>query len=1038
MHRQKHSVGLFLVILATVGVVSIGLMGCDDNGGIQNQPPVFTQLADQSVTEGQSLTFQIIADDPDNDAIGLGVQNQPANSRFVDNGDGTGDFTFSPNFAQKGSYQPVFVASDGNMQTMDTVSIEVVDESFIHHSGIISADETWSAGDSPHLVAGDIEVQDGAMLTIENITVYFVAGKRLRVGYNGPGGLQASNVTFTPVNENPTPGAWDGISFAAQTLSASSLDNCVIEYGGGNSFGNIFVSDGAVSITDCTIRHSETDGVHFVGEGHAVDFSGNVIESNSRYPATIPANYLGGLKGSSLLGNSRDTILIVGDHVSQDSEWDTLGVPLRISRRFEVRDEATLSIVPGLVLTFDGGTGIDVGLTSPGHLQANGTSDKPIRLLPNVGSPTPGDWEGLTFGPFAGPTNALDYCEISYAAESNDAAVIVVDSEVSITNSTISFSNLYGVQFQGAGHFSTFSGNTVSDCGSFPVIIPCHFAGNFTGDNTYTDNGSQYIGLTAGTVTDMQTWLNLSVPYMIRGDVAVDNNGQLTIAGGATLLFLESFGITVGQNEPATLIADGTESLITFTTSSEPTTWVGIQFMSNTTDNSLLDNCLIDYAGNSNSAAIVLEDCQVNIHQNTIQNGAGDGVRFVGTAYALDFEDNVITDNGGAPITVDANSVGLIPPNNDYSGNETDAFRIGGSQLTSDATWANPGIPFIVENMISIEPGVTLTLNPGLALRFGLTAGFTVQQNAAIVADGSQETISFTPDSRDWPGLVFLTNASESSLLKSCRIEDAGKYDEINLTRSEYPGSVYLQNCHITIADCDILGSGEYGIFLQGSAYVDGFSGNTIQGEGPPVRTDASTVQRLTPGNTLSSDDEDLVVVEIGGDATIEDDAERIGRVRSDAAWSDIGIPYYIVDSIWVGSGATLTLNPGIEIQVQTRRSITVGGHIGEGTLVAIGTPDQQIEITPAGFPWGALTLVGSANDNSTLEYCYLNDGGRNRCGMLKIVDCSPTVQNNDFGQTHTNSCKICLSGETTLDPETLRNENTFSSDDDGADVCSQ
>ncbi len=1036
MHRQKHSWGIILVMVVAVGGMFFGLTGCDDNGGVQNQPPQLNQIADQSVTEGQTLTINVTATDPDNDALELGIQNPPTNSLFVDNEDGTGEFTFNPNFTQEGNYQPVFVVSDGSMEAMDTVSIQVVDEAFIHHSGVISEDETWSAGDSPHLVAGDIEVQDGAVLTIEDITIYFVTGKRIRVGYNGLGGLRASNATFTPISGNPGPGKWDGISFAGQTLPGSYLDNCVIEYGGGNGFGNVFVSDGAISITDCTIRYSETDGVHFIGDGHATSFSGNVIQFNSRYPATIPANYLGGLRGSSLLGNTRDTIKVVGTTVSQDSEWDTLGVPLTISERFEVNNEATLTIVPGLTIAFDQQTGIDVGLTSAGHLQANGTAEKPIRFVPNSAPATAGDWEGILFGPFAGSANSLDHCEVLYGAETNEAAVSVYDSEVSITNSTISSSNLHGVYFEGTGRFSAFSGNVVDNCTGFPIIIPAQYAGGFVAENEYSNNGSQQIGLSAGTITDIQTWANLSIPYLVRNPIAVDNNGELTIAPGTTIEFRTTAGITVGESGPATLIADGSGDMITFTSTAEPQTWVGIRFMSNATTDCLLDSCVVDYAGTGNAGAVMLTDCQVRIRETMIQNGGADGIRFEGAAYALDFEGNTITGNSGAPVAIDADFVGRISPDNDYSGNSTDAFKVGGSELTSDATWANPGVPFIVENMVNINNGVSLTLSAGLELRFEFTAGFMILQGGALIADGTEGTIQFLSNGVSWPGLVFKANSSSASVLKSCLIQDAGRYSALNIALSQFPGSVYLENTHIAITDCEILGSAAYGIFLHGNAYIDEFSGNSIRGAGAPVRVDASAAGRLTPGNFLESENDNLAVVEVGGDATINDNAERIGKIRSDATWADLGVPYYAADSIWVGSGATWTLEPGVTITVNSLRSITVGGQIGEATVIAQGTPDQRIEINlQSSRQWGAFTLVGSANDASILENCYFNEGGRNRCGMLKVVDCSPTIQDNEFGKTNGNSCKICLVNSS-LDPVTLENNNSFTGGDAGDNVC--
>jgi hypothetical protein len=49
----------------------------------------------------------------------------PANATFTDNANGTGSFSFSPNFTQSGSYQVTFVASDGLAADSELVTITV-------------------------------------------------------------------------------------------------------------------------------------------------------------------------------------------------------------------------------------------------------------------------------------------------------------------------------------------------------------------------------------------------------------------------------------------------------------------------------------------------------------------------------------------------------------------------------------------------------------------------------------------------------------------------------------------------------------------------------------------------------------------------------------------------------------------------------------------------------------------------------------------------------------------------------------------------
>jgi len=77
-----------------------------------NQVPIVTPINDTTITEGQTLALQFTASDPDLDPLGLAATDAPANATFVDNGDGTGDFTFTPDFTQANVYDVTFTATD--------------------------------------------------------------------------------------------------------------------------------------------------------------------------------------------------------------------------------------------------------------------------------------------------------------------------------------------------------------------------------------------------------------------------------------------------------------------------------------------------------------------------------------------------------------------------------------------------------------------------------------------------------------------------------------------------------------------------------------------------------------------------------------------------------------------------------------------------------------------------------------------------------------------------------------------------------------
>lgn len=92
-----------------------------------NQAPVLQAINDTTVNEGELLTFTIYASDPDGTIPVLTAENLPANAVFGDSADGTGLFSFSPDYTQSGTYTITFIASDGLMADSQEIQIIVTD-----------------------------------------------------------------------------------------------------------------------------------------------------------------------------------------------------------------------------------------------------------------------------------------------------------------------------------------------------------------------------------------------------------------------------------------------------------------------------------------------------------------------------------------------------------------------------------------------------------------------------------------------------------------------------------------------------------------------------------------------------------------------------------------------------------------------------------------------------------------------------------------------------------------------------------------------
>jgi hypothetical protein len=99
-------------------------------GVVQSNPPVVTAPVNVSGTENVALTVTVTAADPDGDPIAsLTATGLPAGASFsAGPGNTTGQLTWTPSFAQAGSHQVTFIASNGlSGSATTTITIANVD-----------------------------------------------------------------------------------------------------------------------------------------------------------------------------------------------------------------------------------------------------------------------------------------------------------------------------------------------------------------------------------------------------------------------------------------------------------------------------------------------------------------------------------------------------------------------------------------------------------------------------------------------------------------------------------------------------------------------------------------------------------------------------------------------------------------------------------------------------------------------------------------------------------------------------------------------
>ncbi|HEY3356449.1 MAG TPA: hypothetical protein VGQ83_24575 [Polyangia bacterium] len=204
-------------------------------------------------------------------------------------------------FAARGGTLPVFEA---NTMTHNTLGPASADSEVVHQ---LTPSSTYTGNDVDEIAVHAYSIQQA--VTWEDLGVPYNLDFGLHVEAHwtiAPGvtlimgqhalisvsrdeyaldavGTAAKPITFTAAE--PTKGFWNGINFD-NTLGANRLDYVTVEYGGGNPApGEVYTSGDshgvAVTITNSTIRHSNTYGLWLGGNFQGTIGAGNSFSDNT-------------------------------------------------------------------------------------------------------------------------------------------------------------------------------------------------------------------------------------------------------------------------------------------------------------------------------------------------------------------------------------------------------------------------------------------------------------------------------------------------------------------------------------------------------------------------------------------------------------------------------------------------------------------------------------------------------------------------------------------------------------------------------------
>ena len=315
----------------------------------------------------------------------------------------------------------------------------------------VTASDTWPNLGFPYAITATLTVADSSnpLLTVApGCSLLFADSAALRVGVGQPGGLTADGTSGTIAFAALGPGNWRGIEFWEKTDPLhTALNFCRVGGAGAAGSAAITCYSVAVTIINTRIAGNAGSGVYTFSTGFA-RFENDTVTGCVGSPLHIAAQYVGTIgNGNSFAGNSEPAIQVIGGTITQNVRYQRQDVPYHVTGTVDVGSqyEPALTIESGVVLQFDPGTALTIGLAAPGQLLAVGVPDS---ITFTGATAEPGTWHGIELHRYASSSTQLKRCRLLYGGGADQGILFINGSVPTLDSNEIAFSSNYCVYLQ--------------------------------------------------------------------------------------------------------------------------------------------------------------------------------------------------------------------------------------------------------------------------------------------------------------------------------------------------------------------------------------------------------------------------------------------------------------------------------------------------------------------------------------------------------------------------------------------------------------
>ncbi|HET9953909.1 MAG TPA: hypothetical protein VFQ61_05380 [Polyangiaceae bacterium] len=305
----------------------------------------------------------------------------------------------------------------------------------------------------------------------------------------------------------------------------------------------------------------------------------------------------------------------------------------------------------------------------------------------------------------------------------------------------------------------------------------------------------------------------------------------------------------------------------------------------------------------------------------------------------------------------------------------------GGGLVVKDTTLTRACSPYELARGLQVLDGATLTIEPGVELRFaadqGLEVGAADGRAGRLVAEGSAEApitlvaagqtrADAKPQDSAWRGIRFYSGTLPGSVLAHARVSGAGLSQTAGAAAEE--------------AGCVTVTGVKHGALRLVQLQLESCNPAALVLRGGGVQLSGLHFAHSSVG--LSSDAQSAAALPT--DIEYREVANNVitGGVISDhTVWGPQGRPFDVRGPVTVGGAnrPALILQAGVELRFGAEAGLLVGTQ-GPGVLKAMGTRESPVKLQPLanGGAWRGLRFGAETLPGSSLEFTELSgaDGG--------------------------------------------------------------